>query len=422
MIRRGISTFGRVGVAAIAALVLAVLLVPAVASAAEEGAITGKVTRAADGTAVAAANVCADEQEAPFEVECGPTAADGTYEISGLVPGEYFVTFEASASDPFLIHQLWDGVTDQNNADRLLVSAGATRTGIDATLPEGGAIAGRVTAIPGGGPVPGEVRVCTWREALGEEFDGCAEAAADGTYEIRGVHPGPHELQLSSSDFDYEAVILNSVAVTAGVRKSGVDAALPLLGRITGHVSVAATGQPLAEISVCGIWAETGELGGCTKTDSSGDYEFFPVVPGELKIVFSPEPDEVELQGEVEADGWPTQYWDSKPTLAQAEAISVTFGSVFTGIDGMLGPEPPLTPAPPSDPPDGNPRSDPPDANGPASSAPSAGDLTPTPVSKRANASPLPSPRCRKGFVKKREKGRTRCVRRPRRPHHRRHR
>jgi hypothetical protein len=391
---RGISTKAGRGLGVVVTALVLGLALPAYASAAD-GGISGEVTKAAGGAAVVDAEVCAEEQGPEFVFECALTGPSGTYEIAGLPPGRYIVSFEAGESGLNLIRQFWDGVGRYEEATEVLVSSGATTPGIDAALAVGGAIAGRVTAAASGAPMS-DVFVCSWEE--GGEFDGCAETASDGTYEILGVPTGLHEVEFQPEVLGYEPQDLKAISVTAGAKTSNVNAALLSQGRISGHVYTAASHSPLAGVAVCGIWVETGLPGGCIHTSKTGAYEFFPVSLGAWKVVFSPEPTEFDFskKEEINVDSLPTQFWNQKPTLAQADAIDVTSASVISGIDGLLGPGPP-----------------------PATTS------TPTPVAAAPLSKPKPKPKkaltCKKGFVKKRVKGHARCVRRPRR-HHRRHR
>lgn len=379
-------------VVALVALVLAALAPPAAASAAN-GAISGKVTRASGGLPVLDAEVCAEEQMPPFEYRCKLTAGDGSYEIDGLPPSEYVVSFETGESSLYLIREFWNGVGRYEEATAVTVTSGVTTPGINAALVEGGAITGSVTAPRSGLPVS-KVLVCSWWEE-GDESDGCDETWIDGSYEIRGVHPGLHEVEFLPNETFYYPQFLSSVPVTVGTRTENVDVVLsdPLTpnGQISGHVYAAATHQPLAGIAVCAIDI-FGESRGCAYTANSGAYELADLPAGPLRIAFSPAPTEFKSfePGEISADAWPTQFWNMKPTLAQATMVSPGHG-VVTGIDAMLGPDPEPLHSP-------------------------TGSSTPAPIA----ATPT-SLICRKGFVKKRVKRKPRCARRHRR-HHRHHR
>lgn len=374
------------------------LWLPASASAAD-GGISGKVTLAEGGGPVEKATVCAETEGEVLDFECTETAADGSYEITGLTPADYLVFFEAGESGRYLIGQYYDGVRSWFEADDVTVNSAATTPGIDAALAEGGAIAGEVTDSVSGVPVR-EVLVCSALEA-GAEGETCTETGNDGSYELVGVPAGLNAVEFLPFEGDYDAQVIGGVAVSVGVRKPNVNAALvhvvPAQGRISGHVRAAATQAPLQGISVCAIWVKTGKTGGCAITSPLGAYGFFPVPPGALKIVFSPEPAEVEFRPGVQSDIWPTQFWKAKPTFAEADALDVTPTSNFTGIDGLLGPGP-----------------EQPTSEGP-STAPGATAPAPAPAAVAPKAKSLT---CRKGFVKKRLKGKVRCVERHHRRHH----
>jgi hypothetical protein len=407
---RGISGIGRWGAALVIACVsLAALWLPAGASAAGEGAISGKVTRATGGAPVNKALVCAERENSIFVFECASTAADGSYEITGLpAGGGYVVSFEAGESGLYLVRQYYKGVSRWEEAEPVTVSSGSTTTGIDAALAEGGAIAGKVTAAATGMPIA-EVEVCSWLESDGE-FDGCTYTANDGTYEIVGVHPGLHELEFWDFEAGYEPQFLNSISVAAGERKSGVNVAMSLAGRISGHVYFASTHQPAKGTLVCAIGVNSGKSRGCGPTDKTGAYEFL-ASPGRWKIVFSPEPSESiffdQEEGELEGagpDGWPTQFWNLKSSLAQADVIELTQGGVRSGVDGQLGYVPPP----------GSASSQP----SPTLTVPSA-VIPPAPSGAVPPSPPRPTLLCKPGFVKKHLRGKQHCVRkRKHRRHH----
>lgn len=394
----GTSTIGRWGTATVVALALAALWLPASASAAEEGSISGKVTRAAGGAAVEGVEVCAETEGAVFAFKCASTEASGEYEITGLPPADYLVFFFGGDSAPYLIGQYYDGVAHWDEADEVTVSSGAKTEHIDAALVEGGAIAGKVTDAVSGAPID-EVLVCSWLEA-GEETESCVETASDGTYEIDGVPPGQNGVEFLPFEEDYEPRVVHGISVSVGAKTTNVNTnlnrAVTPQGLITGHVYAAATHTALQGISVCAIWVKTGETGGCALTSNLGAYTFVPVSPGAWKIAFSPEPAEVEFAAKAKSDIWPTQFWNQKPTLAEASALDVTATSRFEGIDGLLGP-------------------------GPVASLASVPQSAPTAT---AVAKPKPALVCKKGFVKKHLRGKQHCVRlrKHRRHHHRKHR
>ncbi|MGD9737339.1 MAG: collagen binding domain-containing protein [Solirubrobacterales bacterium] len=299
----GISTIGQLGIAALVALVV-VLLAPSAASAAD-GSISGVLTFGGGGGPVAGAEVCAGSGT---DSACARSAANGSYQLAGLAPGSYLVSFEASEENPFV--GFWP------YPNQVTVESGANHGGIDAELVKGGVIEGTV-ADSTSGALLGDVFICAWSD--GGAFWRCDFSAADGSFRILGVYPGSIELVFVPGA-GHESKTVDSIPISAGGTIQVEALLLPQEGRISGNVYAASSHTPLGGIAVCAIWAKFHETAACTRTDDSGAYEFFPVPPGQFKVVFSPEPAEVELDPEASPDIWSTQFFDQKPTFAAADA------------------------------------------------------------------------------------------------------
>lgn len=379
---RGISTIGRSGVAALVALAFVLLALPAAASAAD-GAISGKVTLAAGGAPVEGAEVCTYTDIVLGNFKCASTAADGSYEIEGLVPFERSVNFSGGENHPFLM---------ASDVSHVPISSGTTTTGVDAALVEGGAIDGKITDALSGAPIE-DVEICRRSDPSHFFSNPCPSDASDGKYQIPGLAPGDYELLFRDMEQGHENLILK-VSVATGVMTTQ-NAAMQMTSRISGHVYTAVGHVPVWGTLVCGLPANLDKLRACVETDSSGAYEMSYLIPGEYRVAFSAEYREFGHDVRPEPDGWPTQFWNLKSSLAEAEVIDVPRHALVSGIDGLLGYVPP--PA--------------------RSSAPAATNPGPITVTTK----PMPKPRhCGKGKVKKRVKGKARCVRRHAR-HHRHH-
>jgi hypothetical protein len=132
------------------------------AALASGGQISGRVTAASGGAALANVEVCANTFAHPpleFGGHCASTNANGEYTIPGL-NGTYEVSFNSFAEGGNYLPQSASGVA---------VTAPNTTVGIDAALPPGGQITGRVTAASGGAALA-NVEVC----ANGGPVGGCA--------------------------------------------------------------------------------------------------------------------------------------------------------------------------------------------------------------------------------------------------------
>jgi hypothetical protein len=173
----------------------------------EPGAtISGRVTDAnGDGlplaciTATNQASGVATAREARF---------DGSYDIAGLTPGTYDVTFEACSAASFLVP-----VTDHD-----VVAPPAGTAYADAMLVAGGKLSGHIGTAAG--PLEG---VCVHAGSAG------ARSAADGSYTLGPLPAGTYTVTFTSKGCaagDWDAASAAGVPVTAGQTTTGVDATL----------------------------------------------------------------------------------------------------------------------------------------------------------------------------------------------------
>jgi hypothetical protein len=366
----------------------ALVCLPAVAGAAT-GGIKGTVTSAkAPHSPIDRAFVCAfrtsglvEEGGGEGEEECTRTAFDGSYQLSGLVPGEYVVEFWPGPNN--YVFEYWDDETEAESADPVTVLGGAFTTGIDAELTPASGIEGQARE-PGGEPLA-EVQVCAVTEE-GEIVE-CTETDGEGKYVVPRLAPGEYKvfftpfytgLNLLDQFWDHEPSweLADTVSLGAEETKTGIDADFEFGAEIKGTVHSATTGQPLPEILACAIEASTGEALICTFTGEAGGYRLPSVPPGLFKVGFSQEPSEVPFMAEFgyEGDAYPTQFYNGKPTLAAADVLTTKPPGALTGIDATLG-TPPLVP-------------------------PVVPIAKPKPKAKH----------CKRGFQKKRVKGKVRCV------------
>lgn len=363
----------------------AAALGPAGASAAATGSIEGTVTGADTHEGIEGVEACAYTVEEGEEwwSRCAPTASDGSYAIEEVPAGEYEVAFWAEETG--YLNGYYPG---------LVAVGSAPVTGIDIELARAANIEGTVRRSSDAEPVE-EVQVCAWH--LGSnEFGDCDWTGPDGSYDLE-VEPGEYGIEfwpawsgqnLAIQYFNHRDhwAEADPVTVEEGESATEVDADLGPGATISGHVFRASTGAGLEEIPVCAIDATSDELMVCNWTYEGGEYEL-PFLPaGEYKVVFSINFAEWFEEEEFEEDdGFPNQYWNNQATLAAANVITLTTGQSVSGIDARLGP-----PAPVSQPPV-------------IVTPPPAATL---PITKAKTK------RCRKGFVRKKVKGRYRCVKR----------
>jgi uncharacterized protein YodC (DUF2158 family) len=98
------------------------------------GTITGKVTAASGGAALSGICVQASPTGGGTGIGGRPTAADGTYQITGLATGTYDLFFSACGNPGSYLTQWYKGQSSQASANPVTVTAGTTTPDISAAL------------------------------------------------------------------------------------------------------------------------------------------------------------------------------------------------------------------------------------------------------------------------------------------------
>jgi Carboxypeptidase regulatory-like domain len=100
-----------------------------------DGGISGTVTGPAPATAPLR-GICV--QAFPLNSGLPPllaaTAADGSYQLTGLIPGRYRVEFTADCGTTGYATQWWHDAKSSRGASAVVAVSGTTKTGIDATM------------------------------------------------------------------------------------------------------------------------------------------------------------------------------------------------------------------------------------------------------------------------------------------------
>ncbi len=382
----------------IASIGLILMLLPGAAPAAAgpgNGLVSGTVTPTAIAPEV---EVCLVERRAS-EV-CAAPRPDGTYRLTGLPVGIPFkLEFIPSYRSHYAV-QYYDHAARLAEAKAIeLRPPFPEAEGIDADLEAGGQIEGAVTAAAGGGAL-GEVEVCIL-EAGKRVSDGCTDTDEAGDYRLGGLSPGPYTVGFwgHGESAEYvpryyaEAATLDqatTISVPAGTTITGIDAALAKGAQIRGIVAAAVGGAALEDIPVCLFAAGSTMPTQCTYTGSGGSYSLLGIPTGSYQVGFSP--GSAEIGGEAsssEDDGYLTQYFDEVTSRAQAQTLILTAPQLTAGVDArLISPAPLPAPAPPTA---------------------FTGPLT-TAVSPVLEPTGKPKPRCRHGRVRRKVKGRYRCV------------
>ena len=260
--------------------------------------------------------------------------SDGTYDLSGLAAGSYRVGFE-DYSGAYL-PQYYPAKTSLDSATDVLVTAGGTASGIDATLLEAGHITGLVTNPSLHGL--GRVAVTAYQLVEGNWSPvSYAMTTSGGSYDLGGLATGAYRLQFTDYSGLYGSVwyangqspaAATDVAVIAGLTTPGINATLALAGHIAGTV----TGPDhagLADIYVTayqadglGGWAYVNDV----MTAGDGSYDLGGLTGGTYRLEIA-DYDEGEYY---------TQYYNNKASLDVADDVAVTAGATTAGVSAML--------------------------------------------------------------------------------------
>lgn len=212
-------------------------------------------------------------------------------------------------------------------------------TGLALALPavgaaaETGGIKGTVTGEGAGGLE--SVEVCAYPVSGGGEFE-CTITLAGGAYEIAGIAAGQYKVEFlpfGTANFvwqyydgtqSWEAA--TSVTVTAGAVTPAIDATLAKGAKISGRVTVAATGLPQKGAEVCAEQV-AGSGFECAETNAAGEYTIERLAAGQWDVYFSP----------VGSGLLPQAYLNKELTEAPTP-VTVTTGGTLTGINAAFKP------------------------------------------------------------------------------------
>lgn len=285
------------------------------------------------------------------------TAANGTFTATGLPSGKYTVCFGGAVGylPACYPNSAWIGSSAEVPPPNVTVSGGHTTVGVDVRLVPAATVSGAVTA-GGTGGVPG-VQVYAF-DPNGVE---AARTSTDtrGTYVLSGLRAGKYVVCFDTSTATgapegylpqcYSKVAWNgfdippgvtTLSLSAGQAAKAIDASLTIAGAITGNVTSARDGSPIAGVGVK-VYDENGSLAGYDYTGADGTYDVTGLVP-------NPSPGYAVCFDSADAAGTsPTGYasqcyknvaWDGGSVPGDATAVPVVGGATVR-IDTQLGDE-----------------------------------------------------------------------------------
>jgi hypothetical protein len=250
------------------------------------------------------------------------TDASGHYEVVGLQTGQYSVSFAPDDYNVATGQKAASQTYDHAPADSpsaVSVTGGSDTTSIDATLDGGGTLSGQVTGADGRHLSGVSIRVQD-PNPFGSDIVGSTDLT--GAYTITQVPLGHFEVAIDPSGFneahatDYYDAGSTTIDVT-DTSSQTKDITLEIGASISGTV----TGDGDAPLP--GVWVNT--FGSSASpdglaTDSSGNYVFHGIAPGEYTVSFSPS----DYNTSNDSD-YIEQYWNAKDA-ATADRLTLEGG------------------------------------------------------------------------------------------------
>jgi hypothetical protein len=340
----------------------------------DDGAVSGTVTAAVGGAGVAGVTVdVIDVFNGDAVVRSTSTGSNGTYKVIGLTPSTagYAVCFDASfasggSSTTGYASQCYKNLSWAGSGappagtTAIPVAAGATVSGVNAALTDDGGVSGTVTAASGGGDL---------RLVIVDIFDPngnfvtSTSTSGTGTYDVTGLTPSAagyticfdaRDASGGSSTTGYSSQCYNGVPwpggftvpggttpvpVTAGATASGINAALPADGGISGTVSAAVGGAGVDSVTV-DVYDSSNLLVTSTSSASNGSYSIIGLTPSAsgYTVCF----DATNATGGSSTTGYASQCYQNQawtpytnPPTGSAP-VPVTTGMIAGGTDAAL--------------------------------------------------------------------------------------
>ena len=267
------------------------------------------------------------------QVAAVQTGPDGMYALGGLSAGRYQVRFDDWQNGSYR-SEVYDDAAELYFGEDVVLGAGDSATGIDASLAVAGKISGVVTGVGGTPPLSGiHVAVYRWN-GMDWEPMWAGNTDDEGSYVVGGLPAGVHRVGFEDprgsflNEFHVDAADVYSgaeVVVATGETTAGIDAELVAAAKISGTVTRQDGGAPLT-----GIRAEA------YRRDAFG-WDRVAGVDTDDRGVY--------LLAGLPADTYRVRFWhydyideayEDASDLDSGRDVTVKGGEIATGIDAML--------------------------------------------------------------------------------------
>ena len=252
----------------------------------------------------------------------------GEYTITGLDPGSYRVTGLGSCSGMSDYAQTWyPHAASLRTAQVIKVRLGHRTRGINMTLEQLGTVTGIVRFGGRTGRPLGGVCVSVTSPTNMSDF-GSATSGKNGEYVVDGLPAGRYQVQAyagcGNSGNYLSATYPHRVHVADGRTTSGINLYMQDGGTLTGTVTAAATGRPLAGICVFD------ENGDGAVSGKNGAYTIDELPTERTTVSFN--------GGCGNRGSYAPQNYDNQVAVEAAREVRVTAGQVTAGINAAMLP------------------------------------------------------------------------------------
>ena len=262
------------------------------------------------------------------------TDSNGDYRFA-YTAGDHKVQFSTTRPECTVVgsyvDEWYDDVATLGEAQTLSTAAGSSLTGIDAVLGDAGMVTGVITG-PEGQPL--QYAYAQAYDASGN-FYASTFTQADGTYRLRGIAPaGNYIIRFrppNSSGYAVEwyndkswSGEADAVAVVLREETPNINAQLGYGGTISGTVTAAVSGLPVANVTV--VARDEANIGiNSAVTNASGQYTIYRVPACNVKLNFN-----------AGTTGYASEWYNDKADFATADLVPVAAGQNVTGINAQL--------------------------------------------------------------------------------------
>jgi len=260
------------------------------------GAISGKVI-VPSGVDASKITVFAGPEVGSYRT--ASASADGSFTVSGLEPGNLWVSFSYFESPSPVVSGYYSTSPDGSKT-LVSVSEGATTTGINQTLKPAAVISGKISVPAGSAAFTGQVNAIKGPDYANSGYAGTAflQSSNTGNYVIGGLAPGTYKIQfqaqngwanmwhggVSGSDAS------PSVTVTEGQQLAGIQDSAVAAATIAGSIAGAPAPGPTMSgpgMSITAI-AQDGTVAASTVMETSQTtYALKNLLPGTYKVQFN---------------------------------------------------------------------------------------------------------------------------------------